>query len=326
MPGSSVLHVAVGVVYDEFGRVLLSQRPAGVHQGGRWEFPGGKLEPGEEAPSALKRELHEELGITPVHYRPLIRIQHDYSDLKVLLDVWRVDQFTGPRYQNSGCGCEGQPVQWVRTEALDPAIFPVANRPIITAVQLPDSYLFTPEPDTDVASFLDNLSAVLKHGIKLVRLRAWSLGSDSYACLVHQVVELCHEFQAMVMLSGDLDEVICLLQAGFGHGLHLSSHQLRRLHQRSLVPAGTWLAASCHNAEELEQAQALGMDFVVLSPLFETPSHPAAVSLGWPRFQQLVEQSTLPVYALGGLSSADVEQVWQSGGQGIAAIRSLWGG
>ena len=81
-----VVPVAVGVIRDG-NRILLAKRPDHVHQGGRWEFPGGKREPGEDRFAALVRELEEELGIRPRDARPLIRIRHDYPDKSVELDV-----------------------------------------------------------------------------------------------------------------------------------------------------------------------------------------------------------------------------------------------
>jgi 8-oxo-dGTP diphosphatase len=105
------IHVAAAVVVDGLGRVLVSQRPGHVHQGGLWEFPGGKLEAGETAETGLKRELHEELGITVQAARPLIRVYHAYPDKPVLLDVWRVT-----RYSGEPAGLEGQPIDWVAVD------------------------------------------------------------------------------------------------------------------------------------------------------------------------------------------------------------------
>ena len=126
------IHVAAAVIKDRQGRVLISQRPGHVHQGGLWEFPGGKLEAGETTEAALKRELYEELGIVVQAARPLIRVRHDYPDKSVLLDVWRVTAFTG-----QPMGCEGQLVDWVAVEELAGRAFPAANEPIIKAVKLP---------------------------------------------------------------------------------------------------------------------------------------------------------------------------------------------
>jgi 8-oxo-dGTP diphosphatase len=123
------VHVAVGVVCDAQDRILIAQRPPHVHQGGLWEFPGGKVEPGESVQQALARELAEELAIAIGASQPLLQVEHDYGDKAVLLDVWWVREFAGDPH-----GREGQPWQWVSAGELDALPFPAANRPIITAI------------------------------------------------------------------------------------------------------------------------------------------------------------------------------------------------
>jgi 8-oxo-dGTP diphosphatase len=126
----AVVHVAVGVIVDAEQRLLIALRPAESHQGGLWEFPGGKLEQGETVQQALARELHEELGIQASSYRRLLEVQHDYGDKAVLLDVWWVDGFSGQLE-----GREGQPIKWVRADQLVDYRFPEANQPIVAQIQ-----------------------------------------------------------------------------------------------------------------------------------------------------------------------------------------------
>jgi 8-oxo-dGTP diphosphatase len=125
----SLVHGAVGVVRDSAGRVLISRRRADAHQGGLWEFPGGKVEDGETVPQALARELEEELGIRIGPGEALLAINHDYGDKQVLLDVWLVDEFSG-----SAQGREGQPLVWAALRELEQYAFPAANTPIIAAL------------------------------------------------------------------------------------------------------------------------------------------------------------------------------------------------
>jgi len=121
-----VVHVMVAVVQNPQGEILLALRPKEAHQGGFWEFPGGKLEPDETPVQGLARELREELAIEPLASEPLTRISHDYGDKAVLLDVYRVDAYSGePR------GNEGQQIRWVAPEDLSHYEFPAANRDII---------------------------------------------------------------------------------------------------------------------------------------------------------------------------------------------------
>ena len=125
----SVVHVAVGVIVNDTGQVLISKRSPDVHQGSLWEFPGGKLEPGETLERALIRELREELGIEAQTSSPLLQVRHDYGDKVVLLDVYVVREFAG-----EARGVEGQALRWVGVEDFKSYAFPAANEPIIEAV------------------------------------------------------------------------------------------------------------------------------------------------------------------------------------------------
>lgn len=124
------VHVAVGVISDGADRILISRRAEHLHQGGLWEFPGGKVEVDETVEQALRRELLEELAIEVIEQQPLLTIAHDYSDKSVLLDVWWVSAFSG-----EPLGREGQPLRWVNISVLHEIEFPAANQPIIAAVQ-----------------------------------------------------------------------------------------------------------------------------------------------------------------------------------------------
>ncbi len=125
-----VVHVAVGVILDQNDRVLIAKRAPGQHQGGLWEFPGGKVDAGESVEQALARELHEELAIGVRACRELLKVQHDYGDKSVLLDVWVVSQFTGVAHGN-----EGQEIAWVSIDTLCEYQFPAANVAIVRAIE-----------------------------------------------------------------------------------------------------------------------------------------------------------------------------------------------
>ena len=127
----ALLHVAVGVVLDDSDRVLIARRAVQSHQGGLWEFPGGKVEAGESVLQALARELEEELGIRVASSSPLLEVRHDYGDKAVLLDVHLVRDFSG-----TARGLEGQPLNWVAASELGQFQFPAANGPIVDAVVL----------------------------------------------------------------------------------------------------------------------------------------------------------------------------------------------
>lgn len=123
--GSPAIHVVAGVLSDADGRVLIAQRPSGSHLAGAWEFPGGKVHPGESTELALRRELHEELGIEVDRVVPLITLTHDYPDRTVLLEFSRVVAWRGePR------GMEGQELRWEMPERLLAAGLLPADEPV----------------------------------------------------------------------------------------------------------------------------------------------------------------------------------------------------
>ena len=121
-----MIHVVVGLVFNAQGEILVAERESQKFQGGRWEFPGGKVEANEEPRAALIRELNEEIGIDVIHAEPWEKFQHEYTDRTILLDVWKVRAFNGMAH-----GKEGQAVKWVSLAALSTLNIPDANREII---------------------------------------------------------------------------------------------------------------------------------------------------------------------------------------------------
>lgn len=307
------VHVAAAVVVNADADILIAKRALDAHQGGLWEFPGGKVEEGESVEQALSRELFEETGIRVEQARPLIRVHHDYADKSVLLDVWRVDAFSGEAH-----GREGQPVKWVKPGQLSAYSFPDANQPIIRAASLPDRYLITPEPE-EPREFLQQLDVALARGIKLVQFRAKRLDAAVWKVLASEVVGRCHQFGARCLLNTSLERFSSVQS----DGLHLDSQQLYA-HKVRPVSNTLVLSASCHTEADIRHAERLGADFIVLSPVQATASHPDAVPLGWQRFRELSDEAAMPVYALGGMRPEDLNASFLHGAQGIAAIRALW--
>jgi len=315
MPTTTPMHVVAAVISNHQGQVLIAKRPDDKHQGGLWEFPGGKLEPGEAREAGLVRELNEELGIAVEQCHPLIRFQYDYPDRSVLLDVWRVEAFTGEAH-----GREGQQVAWVPMDELGNYEFPAANQPILSAAQLPDRYMVTPEPDPgQLDEYLLKLEQALQSGIRLVQYRAKRLTPQQWLSHAGAVVKLCEDYGARCIVNASLDEALKIA----AHGVHLNSQRLFEYTTRP-VEKHVLLVASCHTDEDLQQAQRIGADFVVLSPVKATASHPDVKPLGWQQFIEMVNDISLPVYALGGMHVDDIDEARKTGGQGIAAIRSLW--
>lgn len=315
----NTFHIAVAVIVNKNNEVCISLRHKNAHQGGLWEFPGGKVEQDETIKQALNREIKEELGLEIKQSRPLITINHNYPDKAVCLHVHKVMM-----YQGEAVGLEGQQVKWLPVSLLSAADFPAANLAIIKAVQLPDKYLITGK-FSDSENFIYKLKNALNSGIKLIQLRLKENSmkdAGQVQFLLEQTATLCRQAEASLMLnlSADYLDSVNLSQIEFA-GFHADSKTLNALTQR---PMGLLFSASCHNIEELLHAHKLKADFVVLSPVQKTASHPDMQAMGWQPFSNLIENIPVPVYALGGVSENDLETAWQHGAQGIAAISALW--
>lgn len=319
MTDSSPIHVVAAAITDARGRVLLARRTKGRDLAGLWEFPGGKVEPGESPGQALVRELDEELGIQVSVGPAVIRVPHAAPGKRLLLDVRLVQAWKGiPK------GREGQALVWVPPHKLASYQMPPADRPVVAALTAPDRCLVTPPPveslDAEAAdaAWLDTLRGALASGVRRVQLRLPGIGPVRHAALVRAASALCHRAGADVLVNGSAEAA-----SDAGVGLHLRSAQLRDLHARP-VPAGRLLSASCHNLEELRHAERLGCDFAILGPIHPTATHPGSPGIGWESFAALRERIALPIYAIGGLSPVDIPTARQHGAQGIAAIRALW--
>ncbi len=308
-----MIHVVAGVIRNPQGEILTTLRHDHLHQGGLWEFPGGKLEENESRIDGLKRELKEELSIEVTAAQPLIQVPHHYEDRSVLLDVWEVTAFSGEPH-----GAEDQELRWSAASALKVEEFPAADRPVLTALQLPDRYLITGKAENN-EDFLNKLESVLEQGIRLVQFRAPELEPEPYLELAAAVVEKAHGYGAKVLLNGDPAWV----EQVSADGIHLNGHRLKTLQGRP-VGEGLLISASLHNAEEIERAAEIGVDFAVLSAVLPTKTHPDREPLGWDHFSELVAEATYPIYALGGVDQSHIGQAREMGGQGVAAIRAFW--
>jgi len=309
-----IVHVVAGVIRDARGRILLARRTEGRDLSGLWEFPGGKVEPGEAPEAALARELREELGIEAAIGAPLIDVPQRYPHKRLRLDVRDIASWSGtPR------GLDGQALAWVPPHKLVDYPMPPADRPVVAALLQPDACLVTPTPGADDAMWLQGLRASIEAGVRRVQLRAPGLDAARWRSLVANAAALCRDSEVEVLLNSDAE-----LAREHDLGLHLRADQLPAFDAGMRIP-GRALAASCHDAHDLRLAAALGCDFVVLGAVLPTASHPGIAGMGWDGFATLREDSDLPIYAIGGLVRDDIAIARAHGAQGIAAIRGLWG-
>ena len=308
----STLNVAVGVIKNKYGEILISHRFQHQHQGGLWEFPGGKIELGETPFQGLQRELSEELGIVIHSAKPLLKIKHHYDDLSVLLNVFLVEQ-----YQGQAIGMEQQKLQWVSTAELANFDFPLANRQIVETLGLDFFYPIVDDSLGDDNCMLTQLDALIAAGYTMIQWRAKSLADEAFKTLAKRALTRCKKTNVRLFLNTRMD----LARALKAPAVHLSANQLFSI--KEALPVDMLVAASCHNKKELDQAQKLGVLFVVLSPVLKTKTHPNCSPIGWVRFKKLVDAVFLPVFALGGLSVSDREIAVRHNAQGISGIRGF---
>lgn len=309
---TAAIDVAVAILIRADGRVLLAQRPAGKVYGGWWEFPGGKIEPGEAPAHALAREVHEELGMEVERAYPWITRGFSYPHAAVRLHFFRVLGWRGEPH-----GREGQAFAWQHLAALSVGPVLPANGPVLKSLALPDEYAISNAAEVGEARFLAALEARFAAGLRLVQVREKSLPRERLAALVGRVVATAAPYGARVLVNSDAT----LARDAGAHGVHLTARQVTDAVER---PALEWVAASCHSAAELRRAEALGVDFAVLGPVAATPTHPGAPTLGWSGFEANVRDAAIPVFALGGVRRTDLERAWTCGAHGVAMIRGAW--
>ena len=311
---TKVVEVAAAILLREIDgntEFLLAQRPRGKVYSGYWEFPGGKVEPGESLRQALLRELQEELGIKIDRAWPWLSCEFTYPHARVRLKFFRVTSWHGEILPIEHSG-----FVWMKIGDSAP-VSPVlpANGPILRALELPATYALTNATENGIDNELARLDRALNNGLRLIQIRDKALPDVDRRNFATSVMQLARRFNDTIVLVNDDESLASEIGA---HGLHISSDRLSQISQR---PPFEWVAASCHNAAELSLAAALSLDFAVLSPVLPTASHTQTQSIGWERFANLIERSSLPIFALGGMKPEMLELARQKGAHGLAMMR-----
>ena len=306
-----MLEVAAAVILRADGSFLIARRPPGKVYAGYWEFPGGKIERGEPASGALARELHEELGIGVIRAYPWITRVHAYAHATVRLNFFRVLEWSGIPHPR-----EAQTIAWQRPDT--PVAQPMlpANAPVLASLALPEEYAISTAETLGAEAMLKRLERRLAQGLTLIQIRDKTMAPDARAEFARAAVRLAHRYGARALVNSDA----ALARLVGADGVHLAARDLMSLAGR---PAGL-VAASCHDAEQLAQAMQLELDFALLGPVKPTASHPASTPMGWSRFAELARGASIPIYAIGGMGTADVERAWRAGAHGVAMIRGAW--
>jgi 8-oxo-dGTP diphosphatase len=308
-----VTEVAAGVLLRETeagAKYLLARRPPDKVYAGYWEFPGGKVEPGETFREALMRELREELGIVVTAATPWLCREFAYPHARVRLKFFRVTGWEGeiePR-EHSG-------VTWTLLHDA-PAAAPMlpANAPILRALALPGIYAITNAEENGVDAELARIARAAAHGIRLMQLRDKTLPAAERRRFAGEAAALAAASGFMLLINDDE----ALAREIGASGVHLPSPRLDALIRR---PDLAWAAASCHTAADLALAERLELDFAVLGPVLPTATHPESPGMGWETFARLVERAAIPVFALGGLRPESLAVAEARGAHGIAMLR-----
>jgi 8-oxo-dGTP diphosphatase len=309
---TDLTEVVAAVLTRSSGEVMLARRPEGKVYAGYWEFPGGKVEPGESLQAALARELHEELGIVVTRACRWITRVFEYAHATVRLNFFRVLEWQGEPHPH-----EGQTFSWQQPNAVTVSPLLPANFPVLKALTLPPVYAISHAEALGAEIFLARLEAALNKGIKLIQVRDKGLDEAARLQLAREVVRRARPYQARVLVNGSAE----LALAAGADGVHLDSSALTILARR---PDVEWVGASCHDDAELARAVELGADFVLLSPVLPTLTHPGAATLGWEKFSKWAAASPIPVYGLGGLRREDVGLAIGHGAHGVALLRAAW--
>ncbi|HYD58375.1 MAG TPA: Nudix family hydrolase [Burkholderiales bacterium] len=302
-----MIEVAAAVLLRGDGAFLLAKRPEGKVYAGYWEFPGGKVEPGEDARQALGRELEEELGIQVRRAAPWITRVFAYPHGTVRLHFFRVSAWNGEPYPR-----EHQAISWQRLEAslLEPML--PANAPVLASLALPAEYAVTDAARLGTRAMLELLERRMAAGLRMVQVREPGMEPDARSAFTSAVLQLGERYGCKVLVKEPFPGA---------HGIHLTASELMKARERPRVALA---GASCHVRAELEHAMALGLDFAVVGPVLPTASHPGSTALGWEKFAKLVQPTSVPVYAIGGLRAGDLDRTLDAGGHGIAMLRGAW--
>ena len=305
---NNMIKVVVGVVHNNSKEIFISRRKKNQFMSGYWELPGGKVENNEDLTSALKRELFEEIGIKIEKFSLIQTIQQQYPKRIIDLSIYVIDKYSG-----TPVGKEGQDFSWCGIEKFKEYKLLPTMWKTIKRLSLPKSYWITPDNHNSNAVF-EECNQRLSEGIKIIQLRSKSQLDKAY---IDNFNKLCQLNQAKLVLNMphiDFDEPC--------DGWHLTSIELMTTSTREF-PDDKLFGASAHNLIEAKHAEKISVDYISLSPINETPSHPQTQILGWEKASEIIIQCKVPIYLLGGMNKDSMDKALSIGAQGIAGIRGV---
>lgn len=302
---AGITDVAAAVI-ERPGEFLLAQRPEGKAYPGYWEFPGGKVEAGEDARAALVREVREELGIEVTAASPWITRVYAYTHATVRLHFFRVSAWEGePR------PLEDQAIKWQTVGRPDVAPMLPANAPVLAALALPAIMVVSDALRLGIDPWIAALAERALTEPMLVQVREKGMERLKVQHLLSRALVRAAPFGSRVVVnsaSGRYPQC---------EGVHLTAADLMAAQARPEAPLA---GASCHDEREIAHAAAIGVDYIVVGPVKATASHAHAAPIGWERFEALVRDQPMPSYAIGGLTRADLPEARRRGAHGVALL------
>ena len=305
---SKRVEVVVGVMRNHNNEIFITRRQANQFMSGFWELPGGKVEKKEAHSNAINREFFEETGVTVKNQRLIQTIEHQYPQKIINLSVFYID-----KYEGVPSGNEGQEFAWCGIEQLnDYKLLPTMWK-IVHRISLPKSYWITPD-DHESELVINQCNQHLIDGIKIIQLRSKSTLNNAY---IEKIYKLCQLNQAKLILNmpNKTFKEAC-------DGWHLTGNELMAIKERPFDEKKLF-GASAHSLNEAKHAEHLSADYISLSPINETLSHPNTGVLGWVNASDIIKQCKIPIFLLGGMNNDLMNRALSIGAQGIAGIRGL---
>ena len=299
------IKAVVGIIHNTDAKILIAKRQDHQFMGGYWELPGGKIEPNETQEAALTRELREELGIEVNQLSLYQTMVHQYEDRLVELYIYNIDQ-----YQHAPRGVEGQEIAWSTLAQLQQYPLLPTMRAFINTMTLPHKYWITPSTEHQSKAWLSRFEQQLDADIELIQLRSKSPLDSQF---IADIYAKCRQKNVKLLLNIPNKTFATAISDGW----HLSTAEMQALDARPCADEQL-LGASTHNLSEALQAQEMGADFVVISPVQATQTHPDTTPIGWDVAKEVVDRLNIPVYFLGGMTLADLDRARALGAQGIA--------
>jgi len=304
------IKAVVGVLHNKDQQILIAKRQSHQFMGGFWELPGGKIEHGESPEVAISRELNEELGIIVDKLSLHQTMFHQYEDRMVELSIYNIDN-----YLNTPKGVEGQEIAWVSVENLNSYKLLPTMKSFINSITLPKQYWITPSSNHQSDEWIRKFDEKIKQGISLIQLRSKTKLDITFIEELHNKCKHNNINLLLNTVDKSFHEAYC-------DGWHITTGEMFDLKSRPCAN-NKLLGASTHDLTEALKAQDLGADFIVISPVQATQTHPDTVPIGWDAAKEVVDKLNIPVYFLGGMTLNDLDKTLKLGAQGIAGVSAF---